>query len=211
MSGAVVDLTAIIPCHNEEENVQPAYAEIKRELARYGDAELLFIDDGSTDATLDRVKQLAALDPNVKYLSFSRNFGQEAAGSRGIALVRETAELVGAIREARAWSPRGRVIVEEFVTGRHFSVEAFLEDGRLAVMAVSERTVTGPPSFITVICSPPSWTRPRPGGSGTRSSWSAPPSGSGRDRSTSTWWWTTGTRRTSWSWGPVSAGTGWAG
>ncbi len=74
----------------------------------------------------------------------------DAAGSRGIALVRETAELVGAIREARAWSPRGRVIVEEFVTGRHFSVEAFLEDGRLAVMAVSERTVTGPPSFITV-------------------------------------------------------------
>jgi biotin carboxylase len=74
----------------------------------------------------------------------------DAAGSRGIALVRETAELVGAIREARAWSPRDRVIVEEFVTGRHFSVEAFMEGGRLAVMAVSERTVTGPPSFITV-------------------------------------------------------------
>ncbi len=90
MSGAVVDLTAIIPCHNEAENVQPAYAEIKRELARYGDAELLFIDDGSTDATLDRVKQLAALDPNVKYLSFSRNFGQEAAFSAGFKYARAT-------------------------------------------------------------------------------------------------------------------------
>jgi biotin carboxylase len=74
----------------------------------------------------------------------------DAAGSRGVVQVQEPGELVGAIREARAWSPRGRVIVEEFVNGRHFSVEAFLEDGRMAVMAVSERTVTGPPSFITV-------------------------------------------------------------
>ena len=74
----------------------------------------------------------------------------DAAGSRGVALVRARGELAGAIRRARSWSPRGRVIVEEFVGGRHCSVEAFLEGGRLAVMAVSERTVTGPPSFITV-------------------------------------------------------------
>jgi biotin carboxylase len=74
----------------------------------------------------------------------------DAAGSRGVALVRAAGELAGAIRAARAWSPRGRVIVEEFVAGRHCSVEGFLEEGRLAVMAVSERTVTGPPSFITI-------------------------------------------------------------
>jgi biotin carboxylase len=74
----------------------------------------------------------------------------DAAGSRGVALVSATGELVGAIREARAWSSRGRVIVEEFVGGRHCSVEAFLEGGRLAVMALSERAVTGPPGFITV-------------------------------------------------------------
>ena len=83
MTEVVVDLTAIVPCHNEAENVERAYREIKRELARYGGAELLFVDDGSTDATLERVKRLAALDPNVKYLSFSRNFGQEAAFSAG--------------------------------------------------------------------------------------------------------------------------------
>jgi glycosyltransferase involved in cell wall biosynthesis len=90
MTGAVVDLTAIVPCHNEAENVERAYVEIKRELARYGDAELLFVDDGSTDATLERVKRLAALDPNVKYLSFSRNFGQEAAFSAGFKYARST-------------------------------------------------------------------------------------------------------------------------
>jgi biotin carboxylase len=74
----------------------------------------------------------------------------DAAGSRGVVFVREEVELVDAVRQAKAWSPGGRVIVEEFVTGQHYSVEAFLEDGRAAVMAVSERTVTGPPSFITV-------------------------------------------------------------
>jgi biotin carboxylase len=70
----------------------------------------------------------------------------DAAGSRGVVFVREPSELVAAIRQARAWSPRGRVIVEEYVTGRHHSVEAFLEDGRAVVMAVSERTLTSSPA-----------------------------------------------------------------
>jgi polyisoprenyl-phosphate glycosyltransferase len=83
MSHAVVDLAAIVPCHNEAENVERTYTEIKRELARYGEPELLFVDDGSTDSTLDRIKRLAATDPNVKYLSLSRNYGQEAAFSAG--------------------------------------------------------------------------------------------------------------------------------
>lgn len=80
---APVDLTVVIPCFNEQENVDRAYADIKGELARYGEVQLLFVDDGSTDATLERIKRLAALDPNVKYLSFSRNFGYEAAFSAG--------------------------------------------------------------------------------------------------------------------------------
>jgi polyisoprenyl-phosphate glycosyltransferase len=83
MSGAVVDLMAIVPCHNEEDNVEETYAELRRELARYGEPDLLFIDDGSSDSTLERIKRLAALDPGVKYLSLSRNFGQEAAFSAG--------------------------------------------------------------------------------------------------------------------------------
>lgn len=90
LNGGPIELTAIVPCLNEEENVERAYTEIKRELARYGEVELLFIDDGSTDATLERIKRLAEVDPNVKYLSFSRNFGHEAAFSAGFRYARST-------------------------------------------------------------------------------------------------------------------------
>lgn len=88
LSDPPVQLTAIIPCLNEEENVERAYTEIKGELARYGEVELLFVDDGSTDGTLERIKRLAELDPSVKYLSFSRNFGHEAAFSAGFRYAR---------------------------------------------------------------------------------------------------------------------------
>jgi hypothetical protein len=88
--GRPVELTAIIPCLNEGDNVGRVYAEIKRELARYGEVELLFVDDGSTDDTLACIKRLAELDPNVRYLSFSRNFGYEAAFSAGFRYSRST-------------------------------------------------------------------------------------------------------------------------
>ena len=78
-----LDISAVVPCYNEAESVDLAYERITRELERYGDVEVIFVDDGSTDATLERVKALAATDPRVKYLSFARNFGQEAAFSAG--------------------------------------------------------------------------------------------------------------------------------
>jgi len=75
-------LTAVIPCYDEADSIHPAYAEIVGELGRY-DLELLFVDDGSTDGTLDRIRELAAVDPRVHYISFARNFGFEAAFSAG--------------------------------------------------------------------------------------------------------------------------------
>jgi glycosyltransferase involved in cell wall biosynthesis len=78
-----LDISAVVPCYNEAESIDLAYERITRELERYGDVEVLFVDDGSTDATLERVRALAAADPRVKYLSFTRNFGQEAAFSAG--------------------------------------------------------------------------------------------------------------------------------
>ena len=74
----------------------------------------------------------------------------DAAGSRGIGCAEQPAELGPAIRRALDWSPRGEVIVEELVEGRHCSVEAFLEEGEAAVLGVSERMVTGRPSFVTI-------------------------------------------------------------
>ncbi len=74
-------MSLIIPCYNEEQSVELLYNEINRvsmELSAY-EIEMLFVDDGSKDGTLKIVKSLAAEDRRVKYISFSRNFGKEAA------------------------------------------------------------------------------------------------------------------------------------
>jgi glycosyltransferase involved in cell wall biosynthesis len=75
-------ITAVIPCLDEAAGVARAYAEVAAQLERY-DAELLFVDDGSRDATLERIKEIAARDSRVSYISFTRNFGLEAAIGAG--------------------------------------------------------------------------------------------------------------------------------
>lgn len=72
-------LSAILPCYNEEENVRHAYERITAALKGYDEYEIIITDDGSTDNTLKIVKELAKQDPHVKYISFSRNFGNCAA------------------------------------------------------------------------------------------------------------------------------------
>lgn len=74
-------ISLVIPCYNEEEVLPYFYEEFNKvasQLADY-DMEAIFVDDGSKDRTLDVVKQLAEKDIRVKYISFSRNFGKEAA------------------------------------------------------------------------------------------------------------------------------------
>ena len=74
-------ITVIVPCYNEEEVLNLYYDEMNRviKLLDKYDFELLFINDGSKDNTLDILHRLAIKDNNVKYISFSRNFGKEAA------------------------------------------------------------------------------------------------------------------------------------
>lgn len=76
-------LSAIVPCYNEEENVPYFYEEfIKNEpyfAAHEINFELWYIDDGSRDGTLAEIRKLQEKDPRVHYVSFSRNFGKEAA------------------------------------------------------------------------------------------------------------------------------------
>ena len=72
-------ISAIVPCLNEELNINPLYDKITKALADYEDYEVIFIDDGSTDGTLSLIKKLASKDDKVKYISFTRNFGMEAA------------------------------------------------------------------------------------------------------------------------------------
>lgn len=79
-------ITIIVPCYNEEEVLPKLYEEIKktRKLMPEQQLELLFVDDGSRDGTLSLVRDLAEQDPLVRYLSFSRNFGKEAAMYAGL-------------------------------------------------------------------------------------------------------------------------------
>ena len=74
-------ITVIIPCYNEEQSFHYYYQEMSRVMALMNtyDFELLFVNDGSKDQTLDIIKELAKNDKRIKYISFSRNFGKEAA------------------------------------------------------------------------------------------------------------------------------------
>lgn len=79
-------LTAVIPCYNEEAALHFFYEEMKGVMQTMQEVEfeLLFVNDGSKDQTLAQLKALAAEDERVKYISFSRNFGKEAAIYAGL-------------------------------------------------------------------------------------------------------------------------------
>ncbi len=73
-------LSLIVPCYNEQESLPIFYKEVTRVIAEMKEEyELLLIDDGSKDQTLQILKELSSKDAHVKYFSFSRNFGKEAA------------------------------------------------------------------------------------------------------------------------------------
>lgn len=75
-----MQISLIVPCYNEEEALPIFYKETIAVLSRLDyDYELIFVNDGSKDRTLSILKELAAQDPHVLYLSFSRNFGKESA------------------------------------------------------------------------------------------------------------------------------------
>ena len=79
-------ISIIIPCYNEEETIDKLYKEIIKVTKKLKEVnfELLFIDDGSKDKTLKIVKKLSEKDNKVRYVSFSRNFGKEAAMYAGL-------------------------------------------------------------------------------------------------------------------------------
>ncbi len=81
-------LSAIVPCYNEEENVPFFYEEFTKNEAFFKEKEieweLIYVDDGSKDGTAAEVKKLHEKDERVHLLSFSRNFGKEAAIYAGL-------------------------------------------------------------------------------------------------------------------------------
>ncbi|HXG84940.1 MAG TPA: glycosyltransferase family 2 protein [Pyrinomonadaceae bacterium] len=79
------ELSLFLPVLDEEENLRPMHARISDALNRLGKtAEVIYVDDGSTDESLQVLKEIAAADSRVRVISLRRNYGQTAAMSAGI-------------------------------------------------------------------------------------------------------------------------------
>ncbi|HFI0467616.1 glycosyltransferase family 2 protein [Streptococcus suis] len=78
-------ISVIVPCYNEEEAIPYFYEAMEKVRKKMGEPfEYIFVNDGSKDGTLKVLRQLAGQDQAVRYLSFSRNFGKEAALYAGL-------------------------------------------------------------------------------------------------------------------------------
>lgn len=78
-------LSIVVPCFNEEASIPLFYEEMLKILELLNEqSEFIFIDDGSKDNTLNILRELAKNDNRVRYVSFSRNFGKEAAIFAGL-------------------------------------------------------------------------------------------------------------------------------
>lgn len=77
-------VSIIIPCYNEEEVLEHTYARVKAVMAEFKKYEIIFINDGSHDRTGEILARIAKSDKTARILSFSRNFGHQAAVTAGI-------------------------------------------------------------------------------------------------------------------------------
>lgn len=74
------DISIIIPLFNEEESLGELHEWTKKTMVENGfDYEMIFVDDGSTDGSWEKIQELAKADPDVKGISFRRNYGKSAA------------------------------------------------------------------------------------------------------------------------------------
>jgi dolichol-phosphate mannosyltransferase len=88
-------VSIIIPIYNEEENIPELYHRLQNVIDRLdGEAELIFVDDGSRDNSLNLMREIYERDYRVKYISLARNFGHQIAVTAGLNNVRGKAVVV---------------------------------------------------------------------------------------------------------------------
>src|SRR5437879_3296948 len=79
------EYSIVVPVHNEQECLRELYSRLNAVLSQLpGDAELVFVDDGSTDLSHDILRELVGGDPRVRVIQLSRNFGHQIAITAGI-------------------------------------------------------------------------------------------------------------------------------
>lgn len=79
------EVSVILPVHNEEKNLQPLNLSLRDSLEQLGRSyEIIYVDDGSTDRSLEELRDIAAQDPRIKVVALRRNYGQTAAMSAGL-------------------------------------------------------------------------------------------------------------------------------
>jgi polyisoprenyl-phosphate glycosyltransferase len=94
MAALIPEISVVLPAHNEVAGVAPMVAALKKALAPLGRAEIVYVDDGSSDGTLAALRAAATADPNVRYVSFTRNFGHQVALRAGLRHARGRAVIV---------------------------------------------------------------------------------------------------------------------
>src|SRR4249919_2192522 len=84
-------VSLVLPAFNEELNIRRVYDAVRQALASTEKLEIIFVDDGSTDATAQCVRQLRLEDSSVRLIRFGRNFGHQAALFAGLQAARGAA------------------------------------------------------------------------------------------------------------------------
>lgn len=88
-------ISIVIPVHNESANLIWHHNRVVNFISSNNiNAEVLYINDGSSDESLEQIKQLAKKDTTVRYISFSRNFGKEAATTAGLRTAKGDAAII---------------------------------------------------------------------------------------------------------------------
>lgn len=79
-------ISVIVPCYNEKDSLPLFYDELNKNINKFENVEfeIIFVNDGSNDDTLEMIKNMARKDNRIKYISFSRNFGKESAIYAGL-------------------------------------------------------------------------------------------------------------------------------
>lgn len=122
-------LSIVVPCYKEEKNLDKLNKAVKTEMHLMGqDYELILINDGSPDDTINVIRRLADTEPNIRYASFSRNFGKEAAMLAGLKMAQGDCVV---IMDADLQHPPSyiRVMIDEYHKGYHQVVMKRNRDG----------------------------------------------------------------------------------